>query len=144
MEDALEAHLRSGGSSFEIAEFIFNWFGEKVPRTAEKKLMEIDRGQREIAARVAKWKSGAVKSYTRSDIPEWVVQSAGEERVDGLILAAGNNPAYGAKEHFAKYDGEWHFDREGYECLAIRSMSEGLLERDEALRWIKEVGMEDD
>lgn len=121
---------------------VFDYFGEEVPKTTEKRLKIADYEQLQITQKIVKWRGTAERVYTVADIPVWAAATVGLDGIAGVMKDLIWEPW--SDEHFAWYDGVWHFDAKGHYALALRCYGVGLITMEDAFRWLKEVGLKEE
>jgi len=142
LREELLGYLKTGGSVYDVVRLVFDYFGEEVPKTTEKRLKIADYGQFQITQKIVKWRGMTERVYTVADIPAWVTATVGIDGIAGVMKDLIREPW--SDEHFAWYDGVWHFDAKGHYALALRCYGVGLITMDDAFRWLAEVGLKEE
>ena len=142
LRENLDVYLRSGGSTHDVVKAVFDYLGEDIPKTTEKRLKIADYGQLQITQKIVKWRGMTERVYTVADVPAWAAEMVGLDSIAGVMKDLIWEPW--SDDHFAWYDGVWHFDAKGHYALALGCYGVGLITLDDASRWLAEVGLKEE
>lgn len=142
LRENLDVYLKSGGSTHDVVKAVFDYFGGNIPKTTEKLLKIADYGQLQLTQKISKWKAAPYRIYTIADVPNWAAALVGAEKLIDIMAALTVEPV--TSDHFAWYDGVWHFDARGYNALALRCYGVGLITMEDAFRWLEDADLKEE